>query len=387
MKNFHIYLKNLINSKSFNDFPIYFQKRIIYAERQLTTKVVKDRTIQTPSFLNDLGVRYFTDPKYIYHYLNEKGFLYFVNLNDIKEDIKELDIQYLGLYIDAYFLVTGDYKTPYEEIKDRIDELDKIKNHKQLIFIASLFAALQDDTCENIFHLAYKVADNIEDKVATIHRISAYTIKRKSDSNTENILNIQNLYNEIRSIENEGSKQIYTALANNLLALLITQSGISDMNILTIKSLLQNGVTLIDTQINGNNFAVSQKLLDQSKRYRGQIQINYAQLLLAKKEYFEAKVLLEENLSFTQKYATDYVPEALALYAQSLYLNKEYTQSLIYAKDATTKNIEIGAFTAAKNIHKIVISSLTKLGNIQEAEEELKKYNKLGERIEKYTES
>lgn len=134
------------------------------------------RKIDTPSYLNDLGVRKSIDPRVSYLYYVQKNDILTFNIEKVEEDINS-DLS-IASYLDAFILITGDFEELYKVVKKNIKVIEYNASYQLLITLGSLYAGVQDNDCLNFFDDASQLANSQEDKVIAIHRKVAYIVKR-----------------------------------------------------------------------------------------------------------------------------------------------------------------------------------------------------------------
>ncbi|RAN57478.1 hypothetical protein B8A40_06515 [Dolosigranulum pigrum] len=356
MKLQQTYLCDIIKSINIDNVPPLVAIRLQKGLEQLKSGETTSRPIEAPQFLNDLGVRKNTDAKHIADiYLNTVG----IDHVKVKDDIVELNINDVGLYLDIYILLTGDYDVISESVTDRISEYPNITDYSGAIYLASYLAALGDDHGIELFDYARKLGEkNSHQVLSALHRKVTYIIKRKTISNdVENIL--QEYLSTINMVDNLAHKNIYLALFNNLVALYLLKIGLNRSSGVTITTLLDNALLLIDDAVfnsDADNF-----IKNQGTRYRSQIVINKAQMLVKEEKIGQAIQLLTENVVYVEKHAEEYLPEVIGSLAYAYFLNQDYSQAVSYCYQSIDAYQQLGMIGSVLIMKKVLISSLYKL--------------------------
>lgn len=375
MDYFKNYISEQISNSQFKNIPEYYQHRFIYAKDSLEN-ISSNRNIDTPSYLNDLGVRKSNDPRISYLYYLEKGAINPVKLENFEEDIKnELSIL---AHFDAFILITGDFEGLYKITKKYIKKIEPNASYNLLIALGSLYAGVRDNYCINIFDHASQIANSQEDKVIAIHRKLAYIIKRLNDSSI-NIDQEFNIFsNELMKIDNKHNQQIYRALYNNLIALYYVHKKV-DSNF--IENTLIDAKLFIDGLLYKERSEADPSLLEQSKRYRGQINNNLAQIMIIKNRFGKANEILDENYEFMIQNAPDYSAESAYMLANSFYHLEDYQNTIRYSIIAREDFEKIGAITGRRNTDQLLISALYKNQELDEANNLYSQFKKESEWI------
>lgn len=275
-----------------------------------------------------------------------------------------IDSNMLGSYLDAYILITGDYDLAYKALNKADISFENVTNYTALINIGSTFAAELDSKCLEFFESAYSVTNNVENKVVALHRQAAYLVKRSSDTSAAT-KKLHELVEQISVISVGWRRQIYMALANNLFALLIVKQGLNKVNVATITYLLMGAETLVDSLPEFNNYDRDNSLIQQSQRYRSQIEMNYAQILIDSHQLPLAIKVLSNNLKHVSVEAPDYLCEAFATLGYAYYLKQDYPASISNLQQALREYSKQGALHEAANTKEILIAAMFKNGDTE----------------------
>lgn len=364
--NYEKYLRKIKINQAFNNLPRYLKIRVRDALNQLNSKTFIERSISSPAYLNDLGVRKSNSPMISYKLLQKKCSVGPFALQDLLEDISSISKDSLGSFLDSYILVTGDYEAIYQAMNDLQIDFKKISDYRTLINIGSTFAAHLDHRAVNFFAQAALVTSNIEKQIVALHRQAAYLIKR-SDNTTTALEKLNELINLIAKVPTNWKRQIYTALADNLYALLIVQKGLTQTNISTITYLLMNAESLVDSLPEFKKYDSNDPLIQQAGRYRSQVEMNYAQILIDSNKITQAIKVLSNNLTLVISSSPDYMAEASATLGYAYFLNGEFSKSICHLKDALQEFNRIGALSEAKVTQENLIAALYRNGSVNEA--------------------
>lgn len=360
------YLTNIKCDKNFNTLPTYLRIRVVDAIKQLNSPFFIERTIQSPTYLNDLGVRKSKSPMMAYKILLETCPVGTFPFGDLSHDLKSLDINWLGSYLDSYVLITGNYDLAYQALKSSNIPIAKITDYTTLINIGSTFAAVLDSQALNYFSAAYSVTSNPENKVVALHRQAAYLVKREHNK-SKSLQKLHELVQQISNIPEGWKRQIFMALADNLFALQIVKAGLTENNVATIIYLLKNAETLVDSLTDFKTFNKTEPLTEQAQRYRSQIEMNYAQILIGNHQLTAAINVLSNNLTHVSSNAPDYLCEAFATLGYALYLNHDFPSAISNLKSGLSEYMAQGALNEANQDKRILIAASYKNGDIEYA--------------------
>lgn len=123
-------------------------------------------------------------------------------------------------------------------------------------------------------------------------------------------------------------------------------------------------------------------LLEQAKRYRGQINNNLAQMMIMNDRLVESNDILYENYQFMIKNSPDYLAEAAYMLANSFYHLKDYQKTIKYASIATKEFDKIGSVMGRMNTDQLLIAALYKNQELNEANQLFKQFKKESEWID-----
>lgn len=207
---------------------------------------------------------------------------------------------------------------------------------------------------------------DIEKQIVALHRQAAYLIKRSNDT-TIALEKLNELILLISKVSKNWKRQIYTALADNLYALLIVQQGLTQTNVSTITYLLLNAESLIDSLPEFENYNPEDTLIQQASRYHSQVEMNYAQILIDSNKITQAIQVLSNNLRIVLSKSPDYVAEATATLGYTYFLNGEFSKSILYLKDAFQEFSRIGALSEARVTQENLVAALYRNGDVDEA--------------------
>ena len=110
---------------SWQESPV-LSKRINMAKNVINGIYDNKRTIQTPEYLTDFGLRKTDSPRLFIEASCEKLNKRLPTDSELKEELLSLDINNLGDWIDMVVLVLGKYDICYEVLKARIDNISSL---------------------------------------------------------------------------------------------------------------------------------------------------------------------------------------------------------------------------------------------------------------------
>lgn len=325
------------------------------------------RTIATPYYLTDLGIRRFEDPRE------------FFELNVAKTDwdglhsrqesvnlIRSADLDDLADMLDSYILLVGDYDGAQNAISNRLSGIEASRRPTLQIYAAVLLSLQSDRRSLTMFTHAAKHARTLPSKIMALHRRAAAEIKRFKDPQT-GIETLRELDQFVRTQGAEGSLSkddvnCILSLTSNLRALGYIASGEPELSMneisLSVELATLDGLEVMSTS--------------EAARYLAQGRINLAQSFLRLNENKKALDTLRNNVDFCFTHAQEYLSEALTTYAYGLYLSQDYTNSIEQATRAIGKIATEGSPTRLRSARKILIGALARSGNETAAHEELK---------------
>lgn len=123
-------------------------------------------------------------------------------------------------------------------------------------------------------------------------------------------------------------------------------------------------------------------LLEQAKRYRGQINNNLAQMMIMNDRLVESNDILYENYQFMIKNSPDYLAEAAYMLANSFYHLKDYQKTIKYAPIATKEFDKIRSVMGRMNTDQLLIAALYKNQVLDEANQLFNQFKKESEWID-----
>lgn len=360
MKN--LYLEKYISSLYKDGLPEFFKKRIQTVLTELESETISKRSPDVPSILNDLGVRKAYDLTDIFNTLCEIFDLPMYDLSKIKQEIKTLSLDELGIYLNTFLLITGDYDSILDSVKEQVsDNNNDFTSYSSCVYVASYLLAEKDSLGIKLFETAQLLNDSpVEDIVCQL-RLCTYYVKRLDNPEYANKEFIK-LREKILSLDNLQQKDVYFSLYVNLNCLYLLKQSI---NYDIIESLLNSALLLVDSAIDSK--ALSPLVTDQAYRYRSQININLAQVYLLNKKPKKARTCLKENLVVVSKHSEDYIGEATGTLAHVYYLNQNYNEAIDYSKQSLEFFSRIGNYSAWDLSKNILTASLHKANNENDA--------------------
>lgn len=321
------------------------------------------RSVASPYFVTDLGVRKFDDPAifYIEHLklsMVEDEF----STAGIYELLDEVEMEALADFIDAVILFTGNYSSVAGWISGNVERLVARADYRCLINAGTVVAAMANSLALPLFDQASKLASNVNDAYSAQHRAAAFEIK-KLHQPQNGIIRLEKFARILGEAQPTARVQLDLALLSNLKALADIEGGTGQES----DSLRQAEEKL---EILNENLRVSDSsIYSRGVRYRSQIAINRAQIEVSSGNYPEACRILSCNVDDARSGAYDYLSEALGEYAYALFLNNEFDKSLRTANEAFWHNYYIGGIAGMRMVRDIGIASLYKMGELGKAEE------------------
>ncbi|MCF6166316.1 Hypothetical protein LROSL1_2314 [Furfurilactobacillus rossiae] len=361
------FIQSVMGVTDFDETPKYFQARINLANEEFLQNVHLPRTIKAPAILNDLGVRKAESPLEAYRYVRKMHNSLPENLDYILQaDFPKIDLDTVSIYLDMYVLISGDFDGAYTETLKRIPELLKLTDYRSLILVGSLFAAESDAHAVDFFDLASNNTDRVEQRIVALHRKEAYLLKR-TENWKNSLVGFDQLLGGIDQLPSGWRKNVYMALADNLYALYIVMQNSKD-SLVTAKYLLTNAGILIDELSKIDGYDPNDQLADEAYRYRSQVEMNMAQLLVEQHKKSDALLLLQSNAQFVQKYSPNYEAEAQATLGYLYYLNDKYASAVSSYQNAIAQYESDGAFHESEHVKKLLIAAFYKNGQKTQAE-------------------
>ncbi|MDY6056115.1 hypothetical protein [Micrococcus sp.] len=338
-----------------------------------------ERTIQTPTFLTDLGLRKFTDASDFY----ELSITSNKHLQDIYKnrpphptvDKKIFGDEFIADTLDALVLLWGDYESASNiavSLKDYLK--DESRSYKLLTYAAGLISEKNSKYSEVLYERAYTFTSSAANKMVAKLRRCALVLKKERDpgrallmlEELENWIYVQRGFSEI----NESDMDTMTAMTLNLKSL--AQIRCNDINaawetIARARSL----VKVEDLSAMGRSEAL---------RYRTQITGNAARLAWLMGKESAAASLWEENYK-QAKYEDNYsISETTFGLAYGSYLMGDYSRSQNLAEKAQILIANEASPNRLRLARKVLAGARAKLGDEAGASEVLYKMNsdKLG---------
>lgn len=325
------------------------------------------RTIATPYYLTDLGIRRFDDPSEFFDLnVTETAWEGLHRREESVELIKSATLDNLADMLDSYILLVGDYNGALGAISNRLDEIEASGRSALQIYTAVLSSLQSDRRSLKMFTCAANSAKTLPKKIMALHRRAAAEIKRFKEPET-GIRTLQELDMFVSSQGEEGSLSgddvnCILSLTSNLRALGFIASGEPELSMneisRSVKLATLDGLKVMSPS--------------EAARYLAQGKINLAQSFLREGENQKALYTLRDNVTFCSSHALEYLSEAHATYAYGLYLSNDYIGAVEQAKHAVRRIAKEGSPTRLQAARKILIGALARVGNTSEAEEELK---------------
>lgn len=353
-------VETLESAIRFHHFSPALPERLHVVKRLLEGRLspMSLRSLAAPIYITDLGIRRIVDPKIFYQAHCKICSITPATDTEITAGLVSTPINRLKEALDAAILFFGNYDAASTAITTRKNEILEDHNPELLSAAGTISAATSTQDSELFFTKAVSLAANYSDSYIYSHRLAATLIKRQHRINDAiKILDTQfTICNQRNNVEKE------LALLFNLKALAVLMR---DKNIIDAMELVNSSLEMLEYTINNQSY--SDDSLSRLCRYRSQVHINKAQLLLKIGKQQEAATLLENNLHYTAQHSHEYIGEAAASLALTYYLSKDYPSASRTSIYAIIKLSEIGAISALAASRRVFIASQSKIGNIQEA--------------------
>lgn len=192
--------------------PVLFE-RLFVAQFLFQNKEIH-RTVATPVYINDLGIRCFQDPKLFYEEHCQLANFEQLTSDDIIQDIINCTPKNLGNFLDGVLLLTGNYNACKVALDTFNDSFLACLDYKTMSYVYMIYAALNDNRAEKIFADLLSIAPNTFEFYITCHRHAAFLTKRKNDYERSHKI----LEKGLEGIE-KSDNQLATILMLNLQAL------------------------------------------------------------------------------------------------------------------------------------------------------------------------
>ncbi|MCO6530604.1 hypothetical protein [Lactobacillus sp.] len=349
---------------------LFFIHRVNYSISILSHKK-SIRKVDTPSYLNDLGLRKFKEQNNIYNSLVNKNILTKINIKKLDLEFKNLPVNDIAIWLDAFALCIGNYDLLYDFIQKRYSEILSSEKYDLLIYSGTIMGIFEDNRAIDLFNSAIKSTDNKENQAIALHRELVFRIKRMKGGNS-----ILQKFNELFLKVNELGpleRLRVMALADNLYGLYVIEEEIDyEVKNNFASTILNNAQILLKQYV---SIATDKVKIDEAYRYLSQVNINQAQLMVGVNNFEAAEKILVKNLSFASKFATDYIPEARAALSYVYYLENKLDLSIANAKKAINEFDHLGFYESSNTIKQILVAAYYKSNKESEAKKVWKDIN------------
>ena len=349
---------------------LFFIHRVNYSISILSHKK-SIRKVDTPSYLNDLGLRKFKEQNNIYNSLVNKNILTKINIKKLDLEFKNLPVNDIAIWLDAFALCIGNYDLLYDFIQKRYSEILNSEKYDLLIYSGTIMGIFEDNRAIDLFNSAIKSTDNKENQAIALHRELVFRIKRMKGGNS-----ILQKFNELFLKVNELGpleRLRVMALADNLYGLYVIEEEIDyEVKNNFASTILNNAQILLKQYV---SIATDKVKIDEAYRYLSQVNINQAQLMVGVNNFEAAEKILVKNLSFASKFATDYIPEARAALSYVYYLENKLDLSIANAKKAINEFDHLGFYESSNTVKQILVAAYYKSNKESEAKKVWKDIN------------
>jgi len=321
------------------------------------------RTVTTPTYLTDLGVREAEDPREFYSGHRDLFPEDFVTPSQQERPRGELSDIEFGHLLDRLVLLRGDYPTARELAKARLKGGPSVGGLRLRVYVATLLARDEPDVSMELFDSAGNEASGLDQRFVCGLRASAVVLKRANDP----LAALSRLDALIRATVNWHSdglislsdQMTMTAMANNLRALAHIRLGQPDLAQSAVAE-AYGLVTVDGLEVLGKSEAL---------RYRTQITGNAARFAWTRGDEELALRLWRQNAESDDAYS---VSETTAGLAYGLYLAKEFEESERQARSAVTLAASASAPRRLRTSRQILAATIGRQGRASEALEVLR---------------
>lgn len=359
-------VKKIIDSQDIGKIPITYRKRLATFEALLNGNCAIERDVDCPFYLNDLGVREMNSPSLMYQLIIKRKYFEPFNLEKVEKDLQTIDLEKLADAMDGAFLLLGDYGCLFKVINLRYNDILQSRDYDLYIYSATVLSVLKDKRALDLFKVATRCPnESLFFQKMAYFRLAVAALKRfgRIDLTENSLTDTLNNSDGLTQLD----RAILALLLDNFYGLYdLYNADDSHATNLGIKLSNYNALLLCDIILKDKDVPADR--FDMVARYRNQIIINKAQLLLADQKIDDAKKLLINNLDETERLCPNYMAEILACLAYVCYLGEDYDQSMSYVKKAIQQFEVIGELVAMMETKKILMACYYSLGDIKSAQ-------------------
>ncbi|MDR2977797.1 MAG: hypothetical protein LBV19_11010 [Streptococcaceae bacterium] len=358
-------------SQKLMTFPAFFD-RLTRARRIMIEKIHdnQDRSLKSPFYLSDLGVRNLKSPKLYAQMIVEEFNTRIPDINEVEQELMEISIEKLGSWLDLVMLLLGDYDLVTRVCFRRKDEILAAEDFQLNIFAGTALAAINDEKYHLFFRNAMNLKDlDFEDRAVLSHRIAVSELKRSHnfDKFDKAILEVLSNYD----MDDSTKFIVVIGLLDNL-------SGLEQVE------QKRSNVLLHLTMINADillNAALKEEAnparYDMLLRYLGQVAINRSQLEMFDGNKERAITILKSSLKRNLENNSDYSGETFGILSVLEYQEKHFLDAIEHASQAIAIYKSIGDVVAAEQAYKVLVGANDKIGNHEIAEDLALKLKKM----------
>lgn len=361
-----MYLKNYLEKNKYlysKQWPDFFNHRVNYAITSLSHQQ-NLRKIDTPSYLNDLGLRKFQEQFKLYKYLVQNKLLTKINIQEIKKEFLSLSLRDMAVWLDSLVLILGDYELLRKCLYKRYKEILNSKIYNLLIYSGTIMSTFEDNNSIELFAQAQKAADNKEDQAVALHRELVFRIKRMK-SHEDILPKFNKLFSIISEVKLEDQLRL-TALADNLYGLYLIKFNLSFESKNHIAGIVLKNAQVLLKQYTSITHDTAKR--SEAYRYLSQVNINQAQLMVGANQLKLAETILTKNVKIVENFAQDYLAEALAAQTYIYYLEQKFDLAITSGRKAVAEFTQLGFYENSDAVKKIIVAALYKVNKIEEAE-------------------
>ncbi len=352
MEEYLAFFEEALKGKAFSPA---FPERLMVLRRALSEDdTVVLRTVAAPIPTTDLGIRLFPDYKLFYRTHTEIAHVEVISNEILYKYLLDTDIKNFGKAADAIVLFFGEYEIVAKIAMDRSTDLLALGSYVTLIQVGVVLGAVGNPMSLTFFKRAEEVAESPEKAYAAVHRLAATYIKRLT-APKEGIIALRSGYEKyLKPDQDKHFAEI--AVYYNLLAL----AHLSSKDDLFVEQAMDKAEKFIDEAI--SSYEVDTERYSQASRYKSQIAINRAQIAVKNGQYIQACGIMQDDVDFCGRNASEYLAEAEGVLALCEYRAKNFNLALQCASVALEGFKYIGDISAVHEVRKIALASLAKKG-------------------------
>jgi tetratricopeptide (TPR) repeat protein len=322
----------------------------------------RDRSIKSPFYLTDLGVRRLESPALYAKMISQEFDVQLPSSNEVETELMGVNIKDLVHWLDIMMLLIGDYELAARICLKRKAEILDSHDFQLHLFAGTSLAAISNEDYHLFFENAkYQENLDFEDRIVSYHRLAVSELKRSHDFKEFDKIVVEVLSNY--DMDNFSEFVVVLGLLNNL-------SGLEQVEQKSSNTILR--LTMVNADILLNVALTTEKdsrRYDMILRYLGQVAINRSQIEMFDGNWEAAISILKSSLKRNLENHSDYSGENFGILSVMEYRNNQYEEAREHSKEAIGIYKSIGDVVAAEQAYKVLIGANDKLGNHELAEE------------------